>query len=98
LSIPHFYFNRIERTWRWTIKHIARAGIERPFMTRAFKPLVFARIVNRTTQVRAFLAIRVIRAVGGANQDGRITFGRIIKIEAAVRRQRLGSFNASWSE
>src|SRR5262249_1517259 len=98
LSSAQFHFDSVQRTWRRTEKHVACGRIECSFVTRAFQTLVLTRVVNRTTQMGAFLAIRMKRAIRGPNQDGRVAAGRKVKIEAAVECQRLGSFNAHGRE
>ena len=93
LSVAHFHFNRVERARWWTIKNVSRGGIERAFMTRTFQPLMIARVINRTTQVRTFLPIRVISAVGSANRESRNLVQSDSEIQAAIWRERLSSID-----
>ena len=62
-------------------------------MTRALETLMIARVVNGTAQVRTLLTVCVIRTVSGANQDRRIAFSRIVKIQTRVRRECLSTLD-----
>jgi hypothetical protein len=93
LAVPRLDCDGVEGTRRWTIKNLARRGVESAFVTRTLEALVIARIVNGTTQVRALLTVSVIGAVRSADQDRGVFLSGIVEIQATVWRECFGAGN-----
>src|SRR5215831_8474890 len=91
LAVAYFEFDLIQRPRRRSVQDVSGGGVESAFMTGTLQSLALACVIDRTGQVRTLLAIRVISAVGGANQDRRVMLGGVMKIQSRVGRHGLSA-------
>ena len=81
LSIPHLDVDLVKRTRRRPIKHFTGLCVESALVARAFKTVVFLRIMDRTRQMSAFLPKRGVAAVLCPDEDGCLVLIWIMKIQ-----------------
>src|SRR5438105_12718976 len=61
-AVANFNFDHIQRARRRTVQNVSRRGIESAFVTWTLESLMLARVIHRTREVRALLAVRVVLA------------------------------------